>query len=85
MTQSGRYKSRYIPWILVGVLGVAACSPTVKLQAPDEPIRFDVNINITEQKRLEIDRELLDLIRQNPTLFGLDPSDLPKEPKGIDQ
>lgn len=88
MSQSGRYQSRYRAWVLMGVLGVlgvAACTPTVKLQAPDEPIRFDVNINITEQKRLEIDRELLDLIRQNPTLFGLDPSDLPAEPKGIDQ
>lgn len=79
------HMARYIPWGLALVLTVAACSPTVKLQAPDEPIRFDVNINITEQKRLEIDRELLDLIRQNPALFGLDPSDLPQEPKGIDQ
>lgn len=82
---AARSVGAYIPWLLIGVLGVAACTPTVKLQAPDEPIRFDVNINITEQKRLEIDRELLDLIRQNPALFGLDPSDLPTEPKGIDQ
>ena len=63
---------------LVALLGLgAACSPTVKLEAPDKPIRFDVNVNITEQKRLEIDRELLDLIKQNPALFGVDPSDLP--------
>ena len=48
----------------------------VKLQAPDEPIRFDVNVNITEQKRLEIDQELLALIRRNPELFGLTQSDL---------
>jgi hypothetical protein len=53
---------------------VGACS--VKLQAPDEPIRFDVNINITEQKRLEIDQELLALIRQNPALFGFEARDL---------
>lgn len=54
---------------------VAGCS--VKLQAPDEPIRFDVNVNITEQKRLEIDQELLALIRRNPALFGLEEDDLP--------
>jgi hypothetical protein len=53
---------------------LGACS--VKLQAPDEPIRFDVNINITEQKRLEIDQELLALIRQNPALFGFEAGDL---------
>lgn len=65
---------------LAAVVAIAGCSPTVKLQAPDEPIRFDVNVNITEQKRLEIDRELLDLIRRNPALFGLAPEDLPDSP-----
>lgn len=60
------------------VLG--ACS--VQLQAPDEPIRFDVNINITEQKRLEIDQELLALIRQNPALFGFEAGDLVESSSG---
>jgi len=71
-----------LPSLAVGavVLLAGACSPTVKLQAPDEPIRFDVNVNITEQKRLEIDQELLDLIRRNPQLFGVDPEDLPDQP-----
>ena len=67
---------------LLASLGLAACSPTVTLQAPEEPIRFDVNINITEQKRLEIDRELLDLIRRNPSLFGIAPEDIPESPSG---
>jgi hypothetical protein len=65
------------PLAVAMAMTVGACSPTVKLQAPDEPIRFDVNVNITEQKRLEIDQELLALIRQNPALFGLEPADLP--------
>lgn len=65
---------------LLAAVAVAGCSPTVKLQAPDEPIRFDVNVNITEQKRLEIDQELLQLIRRNPALFGLSPEDLPASP-----
>jgi hypothetical protein len=59
---------------IAAVLAVGGCA--VKLQAPDEPIRFDVNVNITEQKRLEIDQELLALIRQNPALFGFQPSDV---------
>ena len=58
------------------VASALASGCAVKLQAPDEPIRFDVNVNITEQKRLEIDQELLALIRRNPELFGLTQSDL---------
>jgi len=69
---------------LVAAVALGACSPTVKLQAPDEPIRFDVNINITEQKRLEIDQELLQLIRRNPELFGLSPEELPDAPDAPD-
>ena len=61
---------------------IGGCS--VKLQAPDEPIRFDVNINITEQKRLEIDQELLSLIRQNPALFGFTAGDLTESSLGSD-
>lgn len=60
----------------LGLTLTAGCSPTVKLEAPDKPIRFDININITEQKRLEIDQELLRLIRRNPALFGLTEDDL---------
>ncbi len=58
------------------VVSAFASGCAVKLQAPDEPIRFDVNVNITEQKRLEIDQELLALIRRNPELFGLTESDV---------
>ena len=61
---------------------LGGCSPTVKLQAPEEPIRFDININITEQKRVQIDQELLELIKRNPSLFGFTPEQLPNAPTG---
>ena len=66
----------------VGIAALALGGCAVKLQAPDEPIRFDVNVNITEQKRLEIDQELLALIRQNPALFGFTADDLAESAAG---
>lgn len=54
-----------------------ACTPTVRLQAPDEPIRFDVNVNVTEEKRVQIDKAVLDLIQKNPALFGFKPDEVP--------
>jgi len=59
------------------VLGLGACTPSVKLEAPDEPIRFDVNVNVTEEKRVQIDQALLDLIQKNPKLFGFEPGEVP--------
>jgi hypothetical protein len=62
----------------MGVLGAtgaaaltlaAACSPTVRVVAPTEPIEINLNINITQDIRVRMDREIEDLINENPDLF----------------
>ncbi len=53
------------------VFACAACTPTVKLEAPDKPIEFNVNINITQEVRVRIDRELEDTFAANPGILGL--------------
>lgn len=63
--------------VLSAGITLGGCTPTVRLEAPKEPIRFDVNVNITEEKRLQIDKELLNLIRRNPGLFGFEEGELP--------
>lgn len=47
----------------------AACSPTVKLVAPDEPIRIDLNVKIDQEVRVVLEREVEELIAANPDLF----------------
>ena len=71
---ASRLRRGSMPLTIAAAVVVGGCA--VRLQAPSEPIRFDVNVNITEQKRLEIDQELLALIRQNPELFGFRQSDV---------
>jgi len=51
------------------VLGVAACSPTIKVQAPDKPIEINLNVKIEQEIRIKVDRELDDLFANNPDLF----------------
>ncbi len=45
------------------------CTPTVQLAAPDKPITINLNVKIDQEVRVRIDRELEDLIAQNPDLF----------------
>lgn len=79
MPEINRYGARLgAGLVLSAAMAASGCSPTVRLQAPEEPIRFDVNVNITEEKRLQIDKELLDLIRRNPALFGFEEGELPE-------
>ena len=57
--------------VCAGLLGlaVAACTPTVKVQAPDKPIEINLNVKIEQEIRIKVDRELDDLFANNPDLF----------------
>ena len=48
---------------------VAACTPTVKVQAPDKPIEINLNVKIEQEVRIKVDRELDSVIANNPDLF----------------
>ena len=48
---------------------MAACTPTVRIEPSDKPIKIDLNVNITQEVRVILDREVEDLIAENPELF----------------
>lgn len=49
---------------------VAACTPTVKVEAPDKPIEINMNIKIEQEVRVRVERDLDKQILANPDLFG---------------
>ena len=42
---------------------------TVQLQAPDKPIEVNLNVKIDQEVRVKLDREIEDLIAENPDIF----------------
>lgn len=48
---------------------VAACSPTVKVEAPDKPIEINMNINIEHHVKVEIEKDVQAAIKKNKDLF----------------
>ncbi len=50
-------------------LGLVACMPTIKIQAPDKPIEINLNVKIDQEVRIKLDKEAADLIRSNPNAF----------------
>lgn len=52
----------------LAALLAAACTPTVKLQAPDEPIT--INLNIQADVRVRIEEAAQQDIESNPDIFG---------------
>ncbi|WP_233355909.1 YnbE family lipoprotein [Henriciella aquimarina] len=48
---------------------LSACSPTVRLEAPKEPITINLNVKIDQEVRVKLDKEVEDLITSNPDIF----------------
>lgn len=55
-------------------LAMAACAPTVKIEAPDKPIEINLNVRIEQEVRVRLERDVDDAIRNDPGLFGLPPA-----------
>ena len=58
-------------WLLtLSALGaLIACTPTVQVQAPREPIEINLNVKIEHEVRIQIDRELDDLFAKDSKVF----------------
>jgi len=48
---------------------IAACTPTVKVEAPDKPIEINLNVKIEQHIKLEIDRDVKQAIAKNKDIF----------------
>ncbi len=55
--------------IVSGVLVLPACAPTVRIQAPDKPIEINLNVKIDQEVRVRLDRDIEDLLTDNPDIF----------------
>jgi hypothetical protein len=53
------------------VAALAACQPTVRLEAPERPIEINLNVRIDQEVRVRVDRDADRTIRDNPGVFGV--------------
>lgn len=50
-------------------LSFSACTPTVALQAPDKPIEINLNVNIEQHVKVEIQQDARKVIAKNKDIF----------------
>ena len=48
---------------------LGACTPTVQVAAPTEPIEINLNVKIEHHIRVKVDKELDDLFDEDSELF----------------
>ena len=54
---------------LMIILFLAACTPTVQVQAPDKPIEINMNVNIEHHVKVEIEKDVQQAINNNKDIF----------------
>ena len=56
-------------FVALAASALAACQPTVKVEAPDKPIVINLNVKIEQEVRIKVDKEVEDLLKKQPDLF----------------
>jgi hypothetical protein len=52
------------------VTAVGACTPTLRVEPPTEPITINLNIKIEQEVRIRVEKDLEDLFTSETDLFG---------------
>ena len=55
--------------VAVLALGLLACTPTVKVAAPSEPININLNVKIQHEIYIKVDRQLDEIFSESSGLF----------------
>jgi len=55
--------------LAVAMLLLSACTPTVQVAMPSEPININLNVKIEHEIRIKVDKELDELMSDSSGLF----------------
>ena len=58
-----------LPLITMIATLMLACTPTVKVEPPEEPITINLNVKIEHDIRVKVDKELEDVFSEDSELF----------------
>jgi hypothetical protein len=54
---------------MAALAGLAACTPTVRVEVPDKPIEINLNVNIRQEVVVKLERDVQETLRQNRDIF----------------
>ncbi len=60
---------RLFLFCVLPLIGLVACSPTVRLEAPKDPIVINLNIKIEQEVRVRVEKDIDALLDADPELF----------------
>lgn len=65
-----KYRAFHVIFALLSLVPLAsACTPTVKVETPDKPITINLNVNISHEIRVKVDKDLDKAFDDNSDIF----------------
>jgi len=58
-----------ISLLAAGAALASACSPTVKLEAPDKPIVINLNVKIEQEVKVRLEKDVDEVAKKKPGIF----------------
>ena len=55
--------------LVAALLFASACTPTIKIEAPSQPIEINLNVKIEHEIRIRVERDLEDLFEDESDIF----------------
>lgn len=66
----GQTKVSSMRWLVVSLCMLAvACSPTIKVEAPQKPIEINLNVKIEHEIRIKVEKDLEELFEEQSEIF----------------
>ncbi len=62
-------KKYFLVPAFIGAYAFGGCTITHKVEPSDKPIKIDMNVNITQEIRVQLEKPVEDLINDNPDIF----------------
>ena len=54
---------------VVGILSLGGCTHTVKFEPSEKPFVININLNIQQEIRVRLDKDIEELLADNPDVF----------------
>ena len=62
-------RNSFLPFLAALTLPLGACSPTVRIQAPEKPIEINMTLNIKHEILVKVEKDVQQLFDSNTGLF----------------
>ncbi len=69
MKKPDQYKGYFVALACTMAIGLQACTVTHRIEPSDKPMVINLNVNIKQEIRVKLEKDIEDMLANNPDIF----------------